>query len=121
MVNYFFDTYALIEITKNNPNYLKFIGEDIATTKFNLVELVYIILSELDGASAKGAFQRFRDAEVDVSDEILLTAAAFRLKNKKKSLSYADCIGYAFALGNNLKFLTGDDAFAGMKNVEFVK
>src|SRR3989344_5671259 len=99
MVNYFFDTYALIEITRNNPNYLKFIGEE----------------------SAKKVFQQFKDAEVDIDDEVLFKAVKFRLAHKKKSLSYADCIGYIFALENKLKFLTGDHAFEGMNSVEFVK
>ena len=121
MVNYFFDTYALIEVTKNNPNYLKFIGEDVVTSKFNLVELTYITLVELGEESAKKVFQRFKDAEVDIDDEILFKAVKFRLKHKKKSLSYADCIGYIFALENKLKFLTGDHAFEGMNSVEFVK
>jgi len=121
MVNYFFDTYALIEITKNNPNYLKFIEEIIVTTRFNLAELIYIILSEKGEPSAKQAFAKFRGAEIDVSDDVLFKAMLFRFKNKKKNLSYVDCIGYIFALENNLKFLTGDDAFEGMENVEFVK
>ena len=45
----------------------------------------------------------------------------FRLKNKKMDLSYADCIGYIYACENNLKFLTGDEKFKDMDNVEFVK
>jgi predicted nucleic acid-binding protein len=45
----------------------------------------------------------------------------FRKKNKKRNLSYADCIGYIYALKNNLIFLTGDKEFEDLKNVEFVK
>ena len=121
MVNYFFDTYALVEITKNNPNYVKFIEEVVVITKFNLAEFVYAVLSEHGETAAKNALEKFKDAEADVPDEILFKAMLFRSKNRKKSLSYADCIGYIFALENKLKFLTGDDAFRGMENVEFAK
>ncbi len=121
MVSYFYDTYALVEIAMNNPNYLRFIEEPIVTTKFNLVELFYIVLSNLGEEKAKETFIRFKDAEADVPDDILFKAMIFRLKNKKKRLSYADCIGYVFALENKLKFLTGDDAFKNVDNAEFVK
>lgn len=121
MVSYFYDTYALVEITANNPNFLRFTEEPVVTTKFNLVELFYILLSKLGEQQAKEAFERFKDSENEVPDEILFKAMKFRLANKKKALSYADCIGYIFALENKMKFLTGDDAFRGMENVEFVK
>lgn len=121
MVNYFFDTYALIELTKNNPNYAAFLEEPVTTTRFNLAELFYIILAELGAGRAKAEFQKFRDFEAEVPDGILFEAMKFRLANKKKGFSYADAIGYIFTLENKLKFLTGDDAFKNMDNVEFVK
>ena len=121
MVKYFFDTYALIEIIRNNPSYVKFFDEPVTTTKFNLVELLYAILSEKGEAAAKEIFLKFRDAETDVSDDILFSAMLFRMKNKKMNLSYVDCIGYVFALQNGMKFLTGDSAFKDMDSVEFVK
>ena len=121
MVNYFFDTYALIEITKNNPSYVKFIEEPITTTKFNLAELIYIIMSENGESVARKVFEKFKDAEISVPDDVLFKSMAFRLKNKKKNLSYVDCIGYIFAIENGLMFLTGDRAFEKINNVEFVK
>lgn len=121
MVNYFFDSYALIEMTRSNPAYAIFINEPVTTTKFNLAELFYIILEEQGEEKAKASFAKFRDFEIEVPDDILFKAMLFRLKNRKKGLSYADCIGYVFALENKLKFLTGDDAFKNMDNVEFVK
>lgn len=121
MVNYFFDTYALIEITKNNPNYIRFIEENVTTSKFNLAELIYAAILENGEEFAKSLFERFKDSETEISDDILFKAMVFRFKNKKKNLSYADCIGYVFSLENGLKFLTGDEAFKDMANVEFVK
>ena len=45
----------------------------------------------------------------------------FRFLNKKSNLSYIDCIGYITAFKKEVKFVTGDDQFKNMKNVEFVK
>ena len=45
----------------------------------------------------------------------------FKIKNIKRSLSYADCIGYIIALRYGIKFLTGDKEFETLENVEFVK
>ncbi len=121
MVEYFFDTYALIELSKNSPAYATFIDEPVQTTRFNLAELFYIILAEFGEEKAKDVFFKIRDFEVDVSDEMLFKAMKFRFAHKRKGFSYADAIGYIYALENKLKFLTGDDAFKGMDSVEFVK
>lgn len=121
MVNYFFDTYALIAITQNNPNYVALSEEVVVTTKFNVAELVYVVLSDRGEEAARAALERFKDAEIEVPESVLFKAMVFRLRNKKKGLSYTDCIGYTYALENGLKFLTGDDAFKGMDNVAFVK
>jgi len=43
------------------------------------------------------------------------------LRKKKLDLSYADAIGYAVSLRLMLMFLTGDEAFKNLENVEFVK
>jgi len=43
---------------------------------------------------------------VDIDNDIIKEAMKFRAKNKDRSLSYADCIGYIIALKNNIKFLT---------------
>ena len=45
----------------------------------------------------------------------------FRKKNKKKDFSLFDCVGYIFAQENNLLFVTGDEAFRSIKQVEFIK
>ena len=58
---------------------------------------------------------------MDISEDVLKEAIKFRKKNKSKNLSYTDCIGYIYALKNNLMFLTGDKEFKDLKNVEFVK
>jgi hypothetical protein len=60
---------------------------------------------------------------VDFGDEDVRDGMKRRLELRKKKLdlSYADALGYAVSLRLMLKFLTGDDAFKNLENVEFVK
>jgi len=119
MTKYFFDTYALIEVIKKNPNYAAFFDEIVNTGVLNTIELYYSILKDLGEEKAKIAYYRFHESDLQISDEVIFDAMKLKLTNKQ--LSYADCIGYALALKNNLKFLTGDKEFKSMGNVEFVK
>ena len=118
---YFFDTYAAIELIKSNPSFEKYINERIRITFLNLLEITYITFLNFGAKDAEKVYIRFKEFVVDVSDEVVIKAIEFRAQNKRKSLSYADCLGYVFAKENNLIFLTGDDAFNGLLNVEFVK
>ena len=54
-------------------------------------------------------------------DDVIFEAMKLKLKLKNKNLSYTDCIGYAYALRNSIKFLTGDRGFERMENVELVR
>lgn len=121
MARFFFDTYALVEITQNNPNYIKYFEELITISIFNLVELYYSLLKDLGEESAKVGYHRFRNCVIEFKYDIIFEAMKLKLENKNKKLSYTDCIGYTLALKNNLKFLTGDKGFEDMDNVEFVK
>ena len=118
---YFFDSYAVIEIIKNNNNYLPYFDKDINLSIFNLAEIYYNILNNFNEEKANEIYELYKEGVVEITDEILKEAMKFRRENKKKGFSYADCIGYIYALENNMKFLTGDREFADMKNVEFVK
>jgi predicted nucleic acid-binding protein len=120
-VNYFFDSYAIIEIVKENKNYLKYLDEEATITIFNLAEIYYSVLNEHPLEKADAVFESYKNATVEIDEDILKEAVKFRKQNKKKNLSYADCIGYIYALRNNMKFLTGDKEFEGMRNVEFAK
>ncbi len=121
LTKYFFDTYAIIEMISSNQNYFKFFNEEASLTIFNLAELYYTALNQLSQDAADEIYETYKKSVVEISDEILKSAMKFRMTHKKKNLSYADCIGYIYALKNNLTFLTGDKEFEGMKNVEFVK
>lgn len=119
MERYFFDTYALVSLIKNEPNYFKYSDEIVITTLFNLVELYYIILKDFNEEKAMYVYNKFKECVVGINDEVVFEAMKLKIKNK--SLSYTDCIGYIYSLKNNLRFLTGDKEFKDMRNVEFVK
>lgn len=121
IVKYFFDSYAVIEVTKGNPNYAKYIQEEVLITIFNLAEIYFSAITNLSDAAAEEIYDKYKNNLVEISDEILKEAMKFRKKNKKRNLSYADCIGYIYSLRNSLRFLTGDKEFQGLENVEFVK
>lgn len=120
-LKYFFDTYALIEILKKNKNYLPYKNIKPIITKLNLMELHYSILKEVGKDYAEIIYQKFLPFVVEISDKAIKLANEFKLKHKKRKLSYVDCLGYILAKIYNVKFLTGDKEFKGMENVEFVR
>lgn len=121
MVKYFFDSYAVIEVLRGSSNYARYSKEVVVITMFNLVETYWSALNNLSQEKANEIYKKYKECVVEVSDEIIKEAIKFRKENKKRDLSYADCIGYIYALRNSLIFLTGDKEFEGLKNVEFIK
>lgn len=120
-MNYFLDTYAIIEIMNGNPKYMKYIKEKLFTSLYNLYELYFNLLKNYDEDLARKVFYQFKTRIIQIRDEHIFKASRFKLDNKKKSLSYVDCIGYIMSLEYKLKFLTGDKEFENLENVEFVK
>ena len=119
--SYFFDTYAVIEILKENPNYKRFTTESVTMTIFNLAELYWSVLRDYGATKAGTVFNKYKPSVVDIDDASLKEAMHFRKRYKKRGLSYADCIGYVYAQRHSMKFITGDKEFADLPNVEFVK
>lgn len=120
-MNYFFDSYAIIEIIKGNFNYERFSGMNFITNSLNLAEVYYYLLKETNEDTANNIMKKFNFEFIEISPKIAIEAAIFRFKNKKLNLSYADCVGYISAIKNNIRFLTGDKGFEKFENVEFVK
>ncbi|HLC73699.1 MAG TPA: PIN domain-containing protein [Candidatus Nanoarchaeia archaeon] len=120
-IKYFFDTYAIAEIINGDSNYARFSLEPVIITIFNLAEVYWISINQYSEQEADEIYLRYSRCVVDISEDVLKEAIKFRKKNKSKNLSYTDCIGYIYALKNNLMFLTGDKEFKDLKNVEFVK
>ena len=120
-MKYFFDTYALIEIIEDNKNYEKYKEEDVITSILNVGELYYSLLKKNAEDAAETWHEKLKQSALLVDAEIIKTAMKFRFGNKNKKFSFIDCVGYVLAKEKNLKFLTGDEGFKNMENVEFVK
>ncbi len=120
---FFFDTYALIEIIKGNPNYKDYAKHPFLVTRLNLMELYYSLLRLFDEKKAEYYFELFLPLCVPVKNRTIKSAMRFRLYQRKKKnlISYIDCIGYFVALENDVRLITGEKNFLGLRNVEFVK
>jgi predicted nucleic acid-binding protein len=119
MVNYFFDTYAIIELLEHNPNFKKYGEYPMITTTLNKIEVYWWALTKHDKALADILLRSL--CTQDISDEVISEAMVFRQKFKKRDISYADAIGYVFARKNDVLFLTGDRQFKDLPGVEFVQ
>ncbi len=118
---YFFDTYAIIEILKANPLYLKYKNSKVIITVLNLIELHYKLLRDFSEKLADEILSEYSKCTVTIDNAIIKEANEFKLINREKRLSMPDVVGYATALRYGVKFLTGDKQFKGLRNVEFVK
>lgn len=118
---YFFDSYAIIEMFQQAPNFGCYTNEKITITLLNLIEIAYYFHTNFGEDKARKVCDTLRESVIAISNEDIIQAVKFRHQNRKKSLSYADSVGYIYALSHGLVFLTGDDAFKSMPNVEFVK
>lgn len=116
---YFFDTYAIIEIVRGNPNYQRFIDVNVITSIFNLAELNYNLKKEKSKEFADWITKKYLGFVIDVEFDDLVKA--MDLKTKHRNLSIPDAIGYIIAKKHGVKFLTGDEDFKDFEDVEFVK
>ena len=123
MINkFYFDTYALVEIYKGNPNYEGYKEDvDLMLNELNILEYVYFLIRENRGGNLKQIFENLKKFAVEYDDTILVDAAKMKFEYKKDKLSYVDCVGYIIAKKKGVRFLTGDEKFKGRANVEFVK
>ncbi len=121
MVTYFFDTYALVEIVKGNPAYGKYAEAKAHTSLFNLYELYVQVLKSYGEEMAKKEFDNFKTILIEVKDIHIFLAAALKTRDKKTHFSYTDALGYAIAEAEGLRFVTGDNEFRNLPNVQFVR
>ena len=84
--SYFLDTYALIEICKNNLNFSKFRNTINFTSFMNLLELSYIISREFNQEKTNQIIDKLKNISLNINIEDVKRASDFRLKNTKKKL-----------------------------------
>ena len=118
---YFLDTYALIEISKENKNFKKFEETTNFTGVMNLLEIHYAMSRSFNVRKANEIIEKLNKILVGIQIKDIKDASAFRLTYIKRKFSYIDCLGYVMASNRNLKFVTGDNQFKDLENVEFVK
>ncbi|MBW2970389.1 PIN domain-containing protein [Candidatus Woesearchaeota archaeon] len=117
---YFFDSYAIIELIRGNPNYVPYGECRMATTALNLIEVHYILLREHDLKTADAFLKALTKTAIPF-EQFISRANTMKLQLNKRNISAADCVGYITAASLGIKFLTGDKEFENLENVEFVK
>lgn len=121
MPSYFFDTYAVIEIVKGNPNYEAYKSSEAIISVLNLVELHYHVTKKFGHAVADKLLGEYSKCVIGFTNADIVAMTNFKIANNKKEFSLPDSLGYVLALRHSIKFLTGDEGFRDMPNVEFVK
>jgi uncharacterized protein len=117
---FFFDTYALIEILKKNPNYERYTNCSIVINDLVFLEFCYKVYNE-GIINGEDLIKEIEDIIVFPDKDICKKAMKFRLQNKKKKMSMTDCVSYIMSKEIGIKFLTGDKEFENLENVEFIK
>lgn len=121
-MKFFYDSYALIEYLSGNERYKKYFEDaEGMLTSMNLIEVHYHLLALFSERDADEAIKAFCIYSAEPRIDELIDASKFRKSNKKKNLSYTDCVGYVVAKSRGVRFLTGDKEFHDLPNVEFVK
>ena len=122
MINdtFVFDTYAILEIISGNENYKSYLNSRIIINNFIFAELCYKLFRE-KAPKAEEYIKKYSKFIQSVNPDTIKEAMLFRINNKSKNLSMADCISYIMSLRLQIKFLTGDKEFENLNNVEFVK
>jgi predicted nucleic acid-binding protein len=121
MTDYFFDSYAIIEISKGNKNYQPYLEAQRVINDFVLAEICYSFIKEGNEKLALEYMDALYAFSVRTDAQTIRQAMLFRHENRKNNFSMADSIGYTQAKKLGLKFLTGDKQFENLPNVEFVK
>ena len=124
MPDLFADSFALVAYLEGNPRYLRiFEQRKIVTSALNVLEVYATLLRRIDAAEAREIAMTLLTLALPLPSEVALSAAEFRhaMRRRKRDCSYVDAWGYAAAVHLGVRFLTGDTAFRGLQNVEFVR
>ncbi|MHB8604033.1 MAG: type II toxin-antitoxin system VapC family toxin [Thermoplasmatota archaeon] len=117
---YFFDTFALVERERGSEAYERFASLPIVTHQMNLLEFIAYLARSYGEGEARVSVRMLNPNLVEADLDDLFAAARFRRRHARKNVSYVDALGYVLADRHRLRFLTGDRAFKGLANVEFV-
>jgi hypothetical protein len=117
----YLDTYALVEIGNDSPNYSVVKKQDYKLCDITLCEFYGIMLRDFGEKTADDWLMRLAPASEPTSLDVLIEAVKFRQAHKSLNLSFWDAVGYQHALSNHGIFVTGDKAFEKLPHVKYVK
>lgn len=120
----FLDSYAIVEMARDNSRYDFVEAEDVATSTLNLLEAYYVLADAGEEALAARMLQELSPIAADLPKDLIPEIARFRLAKKGttgRRFSYADAAGYVYALDRGHEFLTGAHEFEGLEGVRFVR
>jgi hypothetical protein len=115
------DTYALVEIHDENPDFLPYLEKEFIIPNIIMAEFYGIIFRNYNEQTANYLLKKFQPFIMNVSFDTIIKSVNFRYLNKAKNFSFFDAVGYTFARENHMTFVTGDLAFKEIEGVEFIK
>jgi hypothetical protein len=121
---FFLDSYAIIEMAKGNPRYLRFRSEPGLTARANLLEVYSILAQQGDEDLARACLRTLGPRAAELPLELIPKVARFRLDQlgaTGRRFSYVDASGYVYARENGYTLLTGVHEFEGLPDVAFVR
>ena len=113
----------MLEYLSGNKKFAPYLDQGAwATSVLALTEVYYVSLRDQSEEFADRAYLAFRPGVAEIEDEDVKAGMLTRLRLRARglNLSYADALGYEMARRMGAKFLTGDRAFSGLPEVEFV-
>lgn len=119
-VQYYFDTYALVERQSGNPAYTPYASAPVFCHQTNLLEFAAWVMRVSDEARARKELRLLDANLIEATIDDLIDAAAFHGAQRRQNVSYIDALGYTLAQRHGMRFLTGDKAFKGRDGVEYV-
>jgi predicted nucleic acid-binding protein len=117
----YLDTYALIEVGNNNPNYGFIYQSDYRVCDIILSELYWVLLREGKEDEAKRWLKKLHEFSETTYLSILIEAVKFRSENKSLNLSFPDAVGYIHSRSKGGAFVTGDKGFEKLPHVKYIK
>lgn len=117
---FFFDTFALVELARDAAAYAPYKAAPIFTHQGNVYEYIAARLRAVTEPKVRDEVRRMAPNLLEAATDDLFAAAAFRQDHADRRVSYVDALGWVLARKNGMRFLTGDRAFKGIENVEFV-
>jgi PIN domain nuclease of toxin-antitoxin system len=124
LTDFLADSYAFVGLFEGNERYVRiFRRRSVVTTALNVLEVYATLLRRLERDEAHSHALALIRFVREIPSEVAIAAGDFRqsMRDRQRDCSYIDAWGYAAAQALGVRFLTGDPAFKGLPNVEFVR